>query len=130
MILADDELTNIHNSIATSGIDNVKQRIDTTTRGSDIEQIQIEEAKYAKDALIERAHELQEEQELLKVLKTRPNVLQFQEIKEEEESCMEDSLKTDTELALEESSHYEESKDMIGHGVNFLGSPRDSQPSA
>ena len=79
MILADDELTNIHNSIATSGIDNVKQRI-TTTRGSDIEQIQIEEAKYAKDALIERAHELQEEQELLKVLKTRPNVQKFHEI--------------------------------------------------
>ena len=129
MILADDELTNIHNSIATSGIDNVKQRI-TTTRGSDIEQIQIEEAKYAKDALIERAHELQEEQELLKVLKTRPNVHQFHEIKEEDESAMEDSLKTDTELALEESSHYEESKDMIGVGANFLGSPRDSQPSA
>ena len=50
----------------------------------------------------------------------------IEEIKEEDDSAMSDSLKTDTELALEDSSRVDDSQ---GNG-DFVGSPRDSQPSA
>ena len=60
MILQDDELTKINNSIYTSSVENVKQRFRLSSQ-EDYEnkdmQTKIDEAKWAKDVLIEREHE-------------------------------------------------------------------------
>ena len=132
MILQDDELTKINNSIYTSSVENVKQRFRLSSQ-EDYEnkdmQTKIDEAKWAKDVLIERQHELQEEKDLLEVVKTRPGGPKFEEIKEEDESI--DSLHTDTQFDIEQSSMCEESKQSnMTIGSAFVGSPRDSQPSA
>ena len=57
---------------------------------------------------------------MLSVLKGRPEK-GFHEIKEEDESNLTNSLKTDTEFLVSVSSKWEESKENA-----FLGSPRDS----
>ena len=51
-----------------------KRGDDDDLGGNMIEEIKIEEAKWAKDVIIERNHEIQEERDLIAVLRRRPTI--------------------------------------------------------
>lgn len=73
---------------------------------TEIDEVKMEEAKWAKDVMIERSHELQEERDMLAVLHMKPSLLAMADgidaIKELEGDDS-SSLKTDSDLPIESS---------------------------